>query len=799
MAQLARHTHPLLLLPITLFALGLVFLLGGGQLALLGGSWYYFLAGLSLVIIAILVWLRRPAAIYGYAMVLAFTILWAIYESGFDIWALAPRITAPAILSLWFLLPGVRRKLGPNPTVITVILTLFSITLLVLLGSYSANRFQPENHSKQVSLDYSQEATSDSSWAHYGGDQGGQRFVNSAQINKENVSQLELTWSYRISSGDNRSAESETTSPVESTPIEVDGRLFFCTSTNVVISLDSTSGEEIWRYDPSVTLDPATHKVCRGVAYHENEAISGTCKSRLLMGTVDNRLIAISAKTGKLCTEFGDSGIVNLDTGLGEVLPGYNYLTSPPTILNGIAVVGSFVLDNQSTNEPPGVVRGYDVVTGKPVWAWDVLNPNALPPGKSDQQYPRSTPNVWSVASADAELGLVFLPTGNPPPDFFGGHRSAEQDRYNSSIVALDIRSGNVRWSFQTVNHDVWDLDIASQPVAVSWPAQGGNLPALIVTTKRGEIFIVDRRTGEPITAIEQRPVPQNPVAGEWLAPTQPYSVGFPSFAPADLDETSMWGATPLDQMWCRIRFRRSRYEGQFTPQSTTGSIAYPGAFGVINWGSVSLDPERQLMVVNTSHMPWYQRLIVRSEADKLGIAPWGMPSPHGTAVHSGREIYYAQGGTPYAIDSGPFLSPLGFPCNEPPWGELAAVDLITREIVWRRPLGTTRDVAPLGLPLPTGIFNIGGSVTTSGGVTFIAATIDNYLRAFDIDSGEELWKTRLPAGGQATPISYVSQETGKQYVVITAGGHGPMMTKPGDYVLAYALPDDSKGIAIKR
>ena len=787
------------LLDFSLLALGLLFLVGGGQLIRLGGSWYYLVVGLGLVIISILTWLRRAEALSSYAILLGLTIVWAVYESGFDVWALMPRVTAPAALGLWFLVPSVRRKLNPSQAVASAIPILFLLSMLLLTGSYFANRFQATDRVDRVPMDYTQLESSESSWTHYGGNQSGQRFVQSTQINKSNVSQLELAWSYRISSGTERNAQPVTTSSAESTPIEVDGRLFFCTSTNVAISLEAETGEELWRYNPSVKLDPATHQVCRGVAYHKGEFENAACNSRLLMGTVDNRLIAINALTGELCPGFGTDGSVDLNVGLGKVLPGYNYLTSPPAILNGIVVVGSFVLDNQSTDEPSGVVRGFDAVSGKPIWAWDLLNPKGQSPAGPGELYARNTPNVWSVASVDSDLGLIFLPTGNTPPDFFGGQRSAAQDRYNSSIVALDYQSGDVRWSFQTVNHDVWDLDIASQPVAVNWSFENEILPVLIVPTKRGEIFILDRRTGEPITAIEQRPVPQNPVAGEWLAPTQPYSVGLPSFAPADLDEASMWGATPLDQLWCRIKFRRSRYEGQFTPHSTTGTITFPGAFGVINWGSVSLDPERGIMLVNTSYMPWYQKLIARPEADKLGIAPWGSPSPNGSSGHTGREVYYAQSGTPYAIESGPFLSLLGLPCNQPPWGELSAVDLKTRKIMWRQPLGTTRDVAPFGLPLGTGVFNIGGSATTRGGVTFIAATIDNFLRAFDVDTGRELWKTRLPAGGQATPISYVSKENGRQYVVIAAGGHGPLMTKPGDYILAYALPQNSGTTNAKR
>lgn len=788
MNRYLRSSRPPLGLAITLAVLGLVFLFGGSQLAMSGGSWYYVLTGIGFFVVTILVLQRKSTAILAYAALLGYTIVWAIFESGFEVWALMPRITAPAIFGVWFTLPWVRQKLNAGRKENTVILTLVATSVVVLWGSYLSNKFIPSNNVKPLVSQHAASEDSSNSWTHYGGDERGQRFVTSTQIDKHNVGNLELAWSYRVSSGMHGDVQMDSISSAESTPIEISGRLFFCTSNNVAISLDAETGEELWRYNPRVSLDPATHRVCRGVAHHLGDELSAQCNSRLLMGTLDNRLISINAEDGHLCSDFGEGGFINLNEGLGEVLPGYVYVTSPPTVINGVVVVGSFVFDNQSTDEPAGVVRGYDAVSGQLLWAWDVQSPQALAPLQPGEQYPRNSPNVWSVASADAELGLVFLPTGNTPPDFFGGQRTEAQDRYPSSVVALDVQTGNVRWSFQTVNHDIWDFDIAAQPVLIEWPTERGTRPGLIVPTKRGEVFVVDRETGEPLTPVVQRPVPQNPEVGEWLADTQPFSVGLPSFAPADLDETSMWGATPIDQMWCRLRFLKSRYEGQFTPQSTQGTISFPGAFGIINWGSVSVDPDRLLMVVNTSYLPWYQKLIARSDADKLGIAPWGSPSERPAGGHSGREIFYAQAGTPYAIDSRPFLSPLGLPCHEPPWGELSVVDLGEGKIIWRRPLGHTGEVAPFGVPLPMGVFNIGGSLTTRSGLTFIAATIDDYFRAFDVDTGQELWKTKLPAGGQSNPISYVSRE-GRQYVVIAAGGHVPMKTKTGDYLLAYALP----------
>ena len=509
------------------------------------------------------------------------------------------------------------------------------------------------------------------------------------------------------------------------------------------------------------------------------------------MGTLDNRLLALDAKTGRLCEDFGAHGFVDLKLGLGlDAYPkGYYYPTSPPLIVGHIAVVGSFILDNQSIDMPPGVVRGYDVRSGRLLWAWDVVSPTSIKNPPPDTTYRRSTANYWSIGSANAALGLLFIPTGNVPPDFFAGKRPPELERYPSSIVALDVESGDVRWSFQTVHHDIWDFDIGSQPVLVDFKTPQGPVPALIAPTKRGEIFVLDQRTGSPLTEVVEKHVPQGAAVGDRTSPTQPYSTGFPSFAPADLTEADMWGATPIDQMWCRVRFKKSRYEGQFTPQSVQGTVVYAGSFGIIDWGSVSVDPERGLMIVNTSQLPYYQRLIPRDDANRLGVKPYGRRNPGDPPPDRSTFTYFAQEGTPYAIDSWAFLAPTGFPCNQPPWGRIAAVDLNTRRVIWQRPLGTTRDVAPLGIALPTGVFNLGGTVTTRGGVTFVGATIDNYLRAFDTETGRELWAGRLPAGGQANPISYVSAKSGRQFVVIAAGGHATLRTQPGDYVIAYALP----------
>ena len=352
--------------------------------------------------------------------------------------------------------------------------------------------------------------------------------------------------------------------------------------------------------------------------------------------------------------------------------------------------------------------------------------------------------------------------------------------------------------------HDIWDYDIGGQPVLLDFPMEDGTLaPALITATKWGAIFVLDRRTGESLIEVVEKPVPQNPVEGEFLSPTQPFPVGFPNFVPEDLTEEQMWGSTIFDQLWCRIEFKKRRYEGLFTPQSLQGTIQNPGNFGAIDWGSVSIDRERQLMIVNSTGMPFVQILYTREEADRLGFRLWGTEDTRANApkisdndstmISAKADVKgaaYPLLGTPYGVSSNPFLSPLNFPCHEPPWGELSAIDLKTREILWKRPLGTTDGHSPFGLVFPTGVFNIGGTAVTRGGLTFVAGTIDNYLRAFDSETGEELWRGQLPAGGQAGPMTFISEKSGTQYVVIPAGGHVSMQTDIGDTVVAFKLAD---------
>lgn len=782
--------YGLRLLGLFLLTSGAWLAVGGAWLASLGGSLYYLTAGLVTLMVAVLMWRKLVLALWMYLGLALATLAWAIAESGLNFWLLLPRLGLPlGVLSLLLWAQWSAAGSRPDGSARAAI-GAGCVGVLLLCGSLFATfpgSSEPTvQHSVALPSGTGTSPGDASQWRDYGRSKSGTRYLPAEQINVDNVDQLEIAWTYR--SGDRADAypgENKAYS-FQATPLKVDDSLYFCSPHNIVIALEAETGRERWRYDPGIDTSGIHMLACRGVSYHEselagNDSTEGACHQRIITATLDARLIALDARSGKPCSAFGSAGEVSLRDGMGEVKPGYHLVTSPPAIVGDVAVVGGFVLDNMSVGEPPGVVRGYDVYSGRQLWAWDSGRPLDAGSWQPGESYTRGSPNAWSLFSVDESLGLVYLPTGNATPDYYGAHRSAAQDRYASSVVALEADTGAVRWAFQTVHHDLWDYDVASQPVLVDLPVDGGVLPALIQPTKHGEIFLLDRRSGEAIAAVEEQPVPVGSVPGERYSPTQPASVGMPSLTPEPLKETDMWGGTLLDQLWCRIAFRELRYEGKFTPPGLDRSLSWPGNNGVMNWGSVSVDESRQLMAVSSSYMPLLVQLLPREQApagEQISFDERGVPiSP--------------QIGTPYAVKTErPFMSPLGVPCNSPPWGRLSVIDLNQREMLWQRPLGTTADVAPLGIGMP-GAFAQGGSIITKGGLVFIAAAQDDYLRAFDIDTGRELWKGRLPAGGQATPMSFVSDKTGKQYVVIAAGGHAYLQTTIGDYVVAFSLPDD--------
>ena len=800
-----------------LFALPLVW--GGVQLITLGGSWYYLVAGLGVALSGVLIAMRRIAGVWLYGLVFLATIGWAVWEAGLEFWPLVPRLVAPAVLAI---VAALITPLFPSATPRAKGLPFATAAALVLaLAATGYYAFQPHEVTQnafQPGAGVAPSAVTEAAgndWAAYGRTPAGTRYAPFGEITPENAKDLEVAWTFRTGQPPAKGAQDQ------NTPLLVGDTIYTCSWNNIVNALDATTGEKKWTYDPQAK-SPLWQR-CRGVSYYDASAapataseaapmptvplgtadtgqapaepapaapvpatpVAATCPKRIVMTTIDARLIELDAETGEPCADFGTNGVVDLKQGMGEVKDGFYFQTSAPTVMRNLVMVGGWVWDSVEVGEPSGAVRAFDARTGELVWAWDLGNPAITkepPPGES---YTRGTPNVWSTPAYDDALGLVYLPTGNATPDFWGGHRSQAAEEYSAAVVALDIDTGRERWKFQTAHHDIWDYDVPSQPALYDVPdGKGGTLPALIQLTKRGQIFMLNRATGEPIAEVVEKPVPQGTEEGDWTAPTQPYSVGMPAIGTEPFTEARMWGATPYDQLYCRIEFKKMRYDGEFTPPRLDRSLIYPGYYGGMNWGSGSIDEGRGILIVNDIRMPQFVQLIPRENVDTYG------PS----AAHDGLS---KQLGTPYGVIKAGFMSPLGVPCHQPPYGTISAIDLAKREVVWQIPAGTLQDTGPInpltggliksGLEIPLGMPTLGGPITTAGGVTFYAGTQDFYLRAIDTTTGKELWKGRLPVGAQATPISYIGAD-GRQYVVISAGG-ARQSPDVGDYIIAYALP----------
>ncbi|MCE2564807.1 membrane-bound PQQ-dependent dehydrogenase, glucose/quinate/shikimate family [Komagataeibacter sp. FNDCF1] len=780
-------------LGLLILAIGIFMALGGVYLISLGGSWYFALAGLGLIGSGVSIARKHPAGAALYLAILGATVVWSVWDAGLNFWPLFSRLFAPAVLAVPVLLTCPAIKIGTGQISKRAAYGSAAFILLAL-GMTGYEAFQPRPLVVAENLPHPRPgipvgADAQADWSQWGRTPSGTRFAPLEQITPRNVAHLRVAWTYRTG---------EIPTGPEGfvvTPLAVNGMLYGCTQSNVIFALDPDTGQERWRFDPHAhgNLRPR----CRGVGYHDaflNDrsalpALPGSpatlCTRRIISTTVDDRMIAVDANSGQPCTDFGDHGVVSLRTGMGPIKPGFYFPTAAPTIVHDLVIVGGLVWDNAEVGEPSGVVRAFNVQTGALVWAWDLGDPaySGLPP--QGQTYTRGTPNVWSTPAYDEALGLVYLPTGNATPDFWGAHRSAADERYSSSIVALDIATGQERWRFQTVHHDLWDYDVPSQPALYNVPdGRGGTIPALIQTTKRGQIFMLDRRTGKPVADVQERSVPHDTMADDHAAPTQPYSVGMPAIGTRPLDEHRMWGITPLDQMMCRINFRRAHYEGDFTPPGDRTAIHFPGWFGGMNWGSVSIAENLGYLIVNDIRMGVTTRLIPRALYD----AAHHGPDAEGTGA--------AQAGTPWGVVQGAFVSPLGIPCQAPPYGTLTAIDLATRKIAWQIPMGTVQDLGPFDLPthlpIPIGMPTRGGPVTTGSGLIFMAGTQDFYLRAMDVRTGRELWKGRLPVGAETTPMTYVSAHSGRQFVVIAAGGT-EASRKMGDYVVAFALPDNGR------
>ncbi|MFT3720444.1 glucose/quinate/shikimate family membrane-bound PQQ-dependent dehydrogenase [Pseudorhodoferax sp.] len=792
---------PLRLVAALLIVFGLPFAGGGGYLARLGGSWYFVLAGLGLLLSAQLILKRRPAGAWVFAGVAVATLAWALVDAGWDFWPLFSRLFAIGALGLLVALayPTLRRHAGQAGGRGGYVLA--AVLAVLLVAGFGAT-FVPHPSVAATGagpgLTPVDPAHAQKDWEHYGNTAGGSRFAALDQINRGNVDRLQVAWTYHtgdVALSDGNGAEDQLT------PLQVGDRVYLCTPHNNLIALDADTGKELWKRE--INAKSAVWQRCRGLAYFDAEALlpqpagpgasavppvalpaGANCRRRLLTNTIDARLIAVDADTGAFCQGFGQDGQVDLKAGLGEAPDPLYQLTSPPLMAGTTVVVGGRVADNVQADMPGGVIRGFDVATGALRWAFDPGNPADRAAPAPGATYVRSTPNVWAPMSYDPALNTVFLPMGSPSTDLYGARRTALDHKYGAALVAVDATTGAEKWVYQTVHNDLWDFDLPMQPSLIDFPRpDGSRVAALVIGTKAGQIYVLDRATGQPLTEVQEVPVKPADIPGEPYAPTQPLSVGMPQIGAQRLTESDMWGATPFDQLLCRIAFRKMRYDGLYTAPGTDVSLSFPGSLGGMNWGGISVDPVHDFIFVNDMRLGLWVRMI--PSANKGGA------SAGGEAVNTGMGAVPLKG-TPYAVDKNRFLSPLGIPCQAPPFGTLTAIDMKTRQIAWQVPVGTVQDTGPMGikmrLPMAVGMPTLGGTLSTQGGLVFIAGTQDYYLRAYDSSDGREVWKARLPVGSQGGPMTYRSPRTGRQYVVISAGGARQSPDR-GDYVIAFALP----------
>jgi quinate dehydrogenase (quinone) len=775
------------LLGVLVALMGAGLLWGGVTLASLGGSWYFIGMGVALLLAGALLVAAQPLGVKVYAVALLGTAAWSLYDTGFNYWGLISRLLTFAGVGVLVgvVYPALKRRKGEQASRTAPLATaLLAVGVAISLASMFT-RHGVTLDTAQIPATATTAEAHVADWTAWAGTPAGTHYSAHTAISKQNVKDLQLAWSFRtgdIPKSNGFGAEDQ------DTPLQIGDTVYVCTPHNEVIALDADTGEQRWRFDPK--SEAPNWQRCRGLGFHDDGSANanatpvatgamGECRRQIIETTIDARLIALDADSGKRCNGFGTNGEVNLREGLGLVKPGFYTITSAPLVAGDLVVIGGRVADNIETDEPTGAIRAFDVHTGAMAWAWNPGDEDVKAPPRPDGTYTRATPNVWTAMAYDPKLNLVYLPTGNTTPDQWGGERTPADDKYSSSVVALDAATGKVRWHFQTTHHDLWDYDLPAQPALVDVPdGKGGTLPALVQVTKQGQIFMLNRATGQPIADVEEKPVAVGHAKGERYSPTQPFSVGMPMIGTQHLTESSMWGATPFDQLYCRIQFKKMRYEGPFTAPGEDISLQWPGSLGGMNWGGVSIDEANGLMFVNDMRIGLWTRLIPRNAVKGSG-----------GGVEMGLASMY---GTPYWSDRNRFMSPAGIPCQEPPFGTMTAINLATRKIAWQVPVGTVRDTGPMGvklhLPMPIGMPTLGASLATRSGLVFFAGTQDYYLRAFDESTGKEVWKARLPVGSQGGPMTYVSPKTGRQYIVLTVGGARQSPDR-GDYVMAWALP----------
>ena len=785
---------------VILALVGLVLLVGGVRLATLGGSWYYLIAGAATLVSGVLFVRSKAQGGLLYLAVVIATVLWALAEVGTTFWGLVPRLAPVLVLGLVAALAV--RSLRPEAKKLALSA---AAVQAVVLAAGAASLTTPHNTidntaSKGVDVvndlplvtDAKSEANS---WKYYGGDAGNQRFAAFDQINTSNIDQLEVAWTYRTGAQTGGGNEDQ------NTPIQVGDSVYLCTPQNKVIALNAETGEEKWSFDPQ-TNENKWWSRCRGVAYYEVPELQAAkktnpaapaqqCQARIVTTDKDARMWSLDAKTGEVCQSFGDTGkgYTDLSKGMGQYQSFYYMPTSQPLIAGDRVIIGGWVWDGKKTEQPSGVVRAFSLIDGSLEWAWDLGNAATTKLPADGETYTKGTPNFWSNGSYDAELGLIYLPLGNATPDFWGAHRTPQMNAYATTVVALKADTGREAWKFQTLRMDTWDYDNGTPPTLMDLPdGKGGVNKALVAATKTHQLFLLDRTNGQPLTEVSEVPAPQAVMAGDApAAVTQPWSTGMPQVAPMHLSEQDMWGTTMFDQLYCRIKFKQLNYEGPFTKMSNKMTLIYPGYYGGFNWGGHSFDPRTNMYYVNDMRMPQIGFLAPQEQAADMLAKLKAEDGSHKSAWGT-----HAQEGTPFQSIRGAFNSFLGLPCHQPSWGNLTAIDMNTKSIAWQVPLGTVAgsklgDVT-MDMAVPVGMPSLSGPITTAGGLTFFAGSMDRYFRAFDNKTGKEVWRHRMPVGAQATPMSYLSPESGRQFVVVSAGG-ARMTTEKGDYVIAYALP----------
>ncbi|WP_409282241.1 membrane-bound PQQ-dependent dehydrogenase, glucose/quinate/shikimate family [Pseudomonas putida] len=774
---------------IILSIIGFITLYMGLKLVMVGGSLAYALISVALLVTAVLLFMRKPAALTFYAAVMWAILIWIIWEVGFDKWQWIPRGDLFALIGLWMALPWVTRALQVDQSrpYHPFLGGTVAVMLLLVIGLMFYDPYPEHGKISNPVVSQSPDAPRDD-WTAYGGTTQGQRFSALDKINTKNVKDLEVAWEYHT--GDLRdTAQDASEYTFEATPLKVNDKLYLCTAHNEVHALDPVSGKLAWKFEPEkVRSYLQQHQTCRGVSYYTSASAStgAQCQKRIFMATATAKLIALDADTGKLCNDFGQGGTVDLNSNLGTLRPHAYMQTAAPLVAGDLVIVGGSAMDNgYNTGNPSGVIRAYNALSGALVWNFDPDKPQSTRPIEASGQYRQDTPIAWATLSADLNNGLVFVPFGNASPDELGLQRDSNSnvEKFRDTLVALDLKTGAFKWKFQTSNNDLWDRDNPSQPTLMDIGQAGQQQPAILVPTKVGNIFVLNRLTGEPIVPVDEVAVSdKGGVQGEKFAKTQP--VSRLNFIPEPLKESAMWGLTPYDQMACRIAYNRLNYSlNPWTPSSESGSLIFPGNIGSFNWGSVAVDPQRQILIGAPVRLAYQYTLIKRSPETQDKRLFTAENTPYWNENFEGD----------YAINIKQFASDLGIPCLAPPWGRMVGVDLLTGKTQWMRRVGNSKNLKTKFLPgafpigFPMGMVAHGGPMVTAGGLVFHGATADNYFRAYDINDGEMLWQYELPAGGQATPSTYLGKD-GSQYVVIAAGGHGSLGTPQGDSVIAFKL-----------